>query len=64
MLDISINEEHHDGFFTVTLPMLKGRIVQIADAAQKESAHAVFLALEAKGEILPYFMYEPKTAFD
>jgi len=63
MLDLSTNEKHHDGFFAVTLPILKGRLVQIAEAAQKESAHAVFLALEAKGEILPYFMYEPKTTF-
>lgn len=63
MLDLSTNEKHHDGFFAVTLPILKGRLVQIAEATQKESAHAVFLALEAKGEILPYFMNEPKTAF-
>jgi hypothetical protein len=63
MLDLSTNEQHHDGFFAVTLPILKGRLVQIAEAAEKESAHAVFLALEAKGEILPYFMNEPKTAF-
>jgi len=63
MLDLSTNEKHHDGFFAVTLPILKGRLVTIAEAAQKESAHAVFLALEAKGEILPYFMNKPKTAF-
>lgn len=63
MLDLSTNEKHHDGFFAVTLPILKGRLVQITEAAQKESAHAIFLALEAKGEILPYFMNKPKTAF-
>ncbi len=63
MLDLSTNEKHHDGFFAVKLPVLKGRLVQISKAAQKESAHAVFLALEAKGEILPYFMNEPKTDF-
>lgn len=63
MLDLSTNNEHDDGFFAVKLPVFKGRLVQISKAAQKESAHAVFLALEAKGEILPYFMNEPKTFF-
>lgn len=63
MLDLSTNEKHHDGFFEVTPLILKGRLAKIAQAAQKESAHAVFLALEAKGEILPYFMNKPKTVF-
>src|SRR3989338_5185106 len=63
MIDLSVNEKHHDGFFAVTLPVLKARLVTIATAAKQETAHGVFLALEAKGEILPYFMNEPKTAF-
>jgi hypothetical protein len=63
MIDLSTVERNEDAFFTVSLPVIKKRLSRIEQAAQKESAHAVFLVLEAKGEILPYFMNEPKTAF-
>lgn len=59
-LDLTLDKDHHDGFFTVEHSILEERLAKVAG---QHAAHVVYIAIEAKGEILPYFFNETKTLF-